>query len=101
MALSSDTMSHGRAMQQGWERRVPFFQLTREELECRLGRTKPGARVRAVEPLRRGRRHSSYRVLLEGRARPVVARFFTADPAVCGKEVALARLLPDLVPLPE
>jgi aminoglycoside phosphotransferase (APT) family kinase protein len=87
-------------VQQGWERSVPFLHLDRPELEARLRQAMPDARVLAFEPIAQGLRNSSYRVVVAGRGRPVVARFFTADPTACRKEAALAQLLDSRVPIP-
>lgn len=88
-------------MQQGWERRVPLIDLSRERAEALLRPVFPGSRVAMLIPLSGGLRNTLYRVEVEGRAAPVVLRLFTADPSACAREAALARLLDGEIPLPE
>jgi Ser/Thr protein kinase RdoA (MazF antagonist) len=87
-------------MEQRWERHHPFLSLDPPALEARLRAPFPGARVVRAEPLAGGLRNSNYRVWLAGRAAPVVVRLFTADPAACRREVALAALVGGSVPVP-
>jgi Ser/Thr protein kinase RdoA (MazF antagonist) len=87
-------------MEQGWERHHPFLALDPPALEARLRDPFPGARVVRAEPLAGGLRNSNYRVWLAGRPAPVVVRLYTADPAACRREVALAALVGSSVPVP-
>ncbi len=87
-------------VQQGWQRRIPFLELSREELSERLRRMMPDVRVIAAEPLTGGLRNSSYRVQLAGRQNPVVVRFYRADASACGKELALGELVRGRAPIP-
>jgi aminoglycoside phosphotransferase (APT) family kinase protein len=87
-----------------WERRYPFRDLDREAVERLVTPAAPLSRVQAVAPLTRGLRNASYRVDLaesDGSARSVVLRLYTADPAACRREAALARLVGSSVPVPE
>jgi aminoglycoside phosphotransferase (APT) family kinase protein len=88
-------------MQQGWERRFPLLAITPANAAEMLRPLFPRARVVALDPLTGGLRNTLYRVALAGRADPVVLRLYTADPAACAREVALARLLAGEVPIPE
>src|SRR5215213_551676 len=91
-------------LERRWERRYPFRDLDREGVERLVAPAAPNSRVRAVTPLTRGLRNSNYRIDLTepgGSERSVVLRLYTADPAACRREVALARLVGGSVPVPE
>ncbi|MDQ3701360.1 MAG: phosphotransferase, partial [Chloroflexota bacterium] len=88
-------------MEQRWERHYPFLQLDHPALERLVGAAFPGVRVLAAEPLAGGLRNTNYRVRLAGpAARDVVLRLYTADPAACRREAALAALVGGTVPVP-
>src|SRR5690349_13631834 len=83
-----------RTMQENWERRFPFRELDHAAIERLIRLALPGADVRAVQPLTAGLRNTNYRVELDGSmpSRSVVLRLYTADPAACQRETALAAL---------
>jgi Ser/Thr protein kinase RdoA (MazF antagonist) len=87
-------------MEQHWERHHSFLRLDREEIERALSGAFGAARVLDSEPLAGGLRNTNYRVRLEGRSAPVVVRLYTADPAACRREVALAARLQGVAPVP-
>ena len=83
------------AVEEGWQRRYPHVQLDRDAIQELLGNAVVDADV-----LRGGLRNTNYRLRLVGEPRPVVLRLYTADPAACGREVALMRLVGERVPAP-
>lgn len=89
-------------MERGWDRRHPFHDLTTEAVEALVRPAFPDGRVRSIEPLTAGLRNTNYRVDLTrpgGSETCVVLRLYTADPAACRREAALARLVGDAVPM--
>ena len=88
-------------LEQRWQRHHPFLELDRAALEQRLRAVFPGVRVLAAAPLAGGLRNTNYRVRLAGQpAREVVVRLYTADPAACRREAALAARVRGAVPVP-
>ena len=88
-------------MQDGWERRFPERELDAETIAAMLRAGFPERRVVRAELLSGGLANTNYRVTLAGRERPVVLRVYVRDPAACGTEAALHRLVRDRVPVPD
>jgi len=87
------------AVEQGWQRRFPFLELSPTEIEALIQPFAGGARVLEAEPLSGGLRNTNYRLRLSTRSEPVVLRVFSADPSACRREAALARLVGARVPV--
>jgi aminoglycoside phosphotransferase (APT) family kinase protein len=60
-----------------------------------------GRRVTSAEPLAGGYRNSTFKLLVEGLADPLVLRVYEHDPALCQKEVDILRLIAGSVPAAE
>jgi aminoglycoside phosphotransferase (APT) family kinase protein len=87
-------------MQQGWERRYPFLDLGHAAIERLLHAAYPRAHVLEADPLTGGLRNSNYHIRLAGHEEPLVLRLYTADPAACRREAALAKLVQGRVAVP-
>jgi aminoglycoside phosphotransferase (APT) family kinase protein len=72
-----------------------------DEAKRLLGAVFGASRVAQVELLSEGLSNFNYRVELDARSEVVVLRIYGRDPAACGKEVDLLRLLRETVPVPE
>src|SRR6266851_2124610 len=83
------------AVEEGWQRRHPHLQL-----DCNAIQSLLGTAVLEAELLSGGLRNTNYRLRLVGERRPVVLRLYVAEPAACGREISLMRLVADRVPVP-
>ncbi len=92
-------------MEEGWERRTLPLRLDQAELEELLAPVFPGRHLSAFERLTSGLANTNYRVTLEGTAgsdgEVFVVRLYQREPAACAREVELARLVRERVPVPE
>lgn len=85
----------------GWDRRSALLSVDTATLERLLAPRWPGARIRSAEHVSGGLANTNYKVTLEGRAEPIVVRFYTRDPEACAREAALLRLVAERVPVPK
>lgn len=83
------------AVEEGWHRGYPHLELDRDAIQSLLGTA-----VLEAEVLSGGLRNTNYRMRLLGEPRPVVLRLYTADPAACGREISLMRLVAERIPVP-
>jgi aminoglycoside phosphotransferase (APT) family kinase protein len=83
----------------GDERRHPFLELGYSAITELLHPVFPGCFVAAIDPLSGGQANTLYRVFVSGRENPVVLRIYTHDAQACLKEVALAQLVDQQVPV--
>lgn len=85
----------------GWDRRSALLTVDTATLERLLSPRWPGVRIRSAEHISGGLANTNYKVTLEGRAEPIVVRFYTREPEACAREAALLRLVAERVPVPE
>jgi aminoglycoside phosphotransferase (APT) family kinase protein len=88
------------AVEEGWQRRTAFVDLTPQEIERLIQPFASRAQVVDATPLSGGLRNTNYRVQLSGQAAPLVLRLYAADPSACPREMALLRLVESKVPVP-
>jgi aminoglycoside phosphotransferase (APT) family kinase protein len=83
------------AVEQAWGRYRDVVVLSPTEASMLIGQN-----VLDVQPFSGGRRNSNYRLVVAGRAEPLVLRLHTADPSACTRERRLLELVKDSVPVP-
>lgn len=84
-----------------WERAKPAFVLSVDGIEQLLASWLANRRVVTAELLDGGLMNSNYRLHLSGAPEVCVLRICDRDPAACGREVAVLRLLHGSIPVPE
>jgi aminoglycoside phosphotransferase (APT) family kinase protein len=88
------------AIEQGWQRRFAFVQLSSAEIETLVQSYAKGAIVLEATPLGGGLRNTNYRLHLSVQEQPVVLRVYSADPSACRREALLLRTVEATVPVP-
>jgi aminoglycoside phosphotransferase (APT) family kinase protein len=86
-------------MKEGWERKELPISLDLKQMNELIKPVFPGKRVTAAERIGTGCSNSNYKIHLEGSAEPFVVRLFRRDGEIADKELAIAQLLRQTVPV--
>jgi aminoglycoside phosphotransferase (APT) family kinase protein len=87
-------------MKEGWERMELPIYLDRRQINEIIKPAFPGKRVIAAERIGTGLSNSNYKIHLEGIDEPYVVRLFRGDGEIADKELAIAQLVRQTVPVP-
>jgi aminoglycoside phosphotransferase (APT) family kinase protein len=88
-------------MEEEIERRCGLTELDPDTIGERVRAAFPGGSVRSARLVTEGKCNTNYRVEVSGRDEPVLLRLYARDPAACGKERDLYRLIRGRIPAPE
>jgi aminoglycoside phosphotransferase (APT) family kinase protein len=86
-------------MKEGWERTELPISLDLRQINEIIKPAFPGKLVMAAERIGTGFSNSNYKIHLEGSAKPFVVRFFRGNGEIADKELAIAQLVRQTVPV--
>ncbi|MBN3526956.1 phosphotransferase family protein [Paenibacillus apiarius] len=87
-------------MKDSWERTEAPVELNLPEIDELVGPVFNGKRVIAARRINEGFSNSNYKIRLDGIEKPYVLRLYRGGAEVADKELAIARLVQDNVPVP-
>jgi aminoglycoside phosphotransferase (APT) family kinase protein len=86
-------------MKEGWERMEPAISFDLRQMNEIIKPAFPNKRVIAAGRLGTGLSNSNYKIELEGIAEPYLVRLFRREEQIADKEIALAQLVRQTVPI--